>query len=392
MNLTENLTQIRQQIPALQNCTYLNTGWSGPPPRQAAAALQNRLTLELEQGPTTPNIYESGRQIQQQTRQAAARLLGADPDETLITRNTTEGLNIILSGLNWQPDDEILTCNQEHSSVLAPSWHLTQRHQVKTRILTIHPQDPQDAIIHQFQTALTPRTRLIFISHIQYSTGLRMPAAALTQLAHQHGAQILIDGAQTAAHIPINVHQDNYDYYSIPGQKWALGYEGVGALYIRRDLIPQIHPAHTGGRAITQQGDPAQPHSHQLNPDTIEKFLGGSHSVPLQAAFLAALQLIENIGLPQIETRNLQLAARLKTQLAQNPAVTIHSPADPASSSGLVTFAHANHPPETLTARLWQQHRIVTRPIQHPPAIRASLHFFNTEAEIDQLANAIAQL
>ena len=387
-----NIPDLRQEIPVLQNLTYLNTGWSGPPPRRAADALQQRIALELEQGPTAPEVYESGRQIQEQARAAAARILGADPDETLITRNTTEGLNIILSGLNWQPGDEILTCNLEHSSVLSPSWHLSQRYGVKTRVLDIAPHDSHDAIIAKFQAALTPRTRLIFVSHVQYSTGLRMPAAALCQLAHRHGAQILLDGAQTAAHIQLDVHADGFDYYSIPGQKWALGYEGVGALYIRRDLIPQIHPAHTGGRAVTQDGPPGQPGSYRLNPATIDKFLGGSASVPLQAAFLEAVRFIESVGIPQIEARNLRLAGRLKTQLAEIPAVSILSPADPVASSGLVSFAVGGHSAETVAARLWSDHRIVVRYIHYPPAVRASLHFFNTEAETDRLAAAVAEL
>ena len=97
-----DVQKLRDEIPVLRNLTYMNTGWSGPPPRQAAEAMQARAVLEAEQGPTTPGVYESGREIQEEARRSAARLLGADVDETLVTRNTTEGLNIVLSGLDWK--------------------------------------------------------------------------------------------------------------------------------------------------------------------------------------------------------------------------------------------------------------------------------------------------
>ena len=387
-----DVQKLRHEIPALQNLTYLNTGWSGPPPRRAAAALQERVALELEQGPTTPGVYESGQEIQAEARRAAARLLGADEDETLVTRNTTEGLNIVLSGLDWREGDEILTCNLEHSSVLSPSWHAAHRYGVKARVLDIAPHDSHEAIIGKFATAMTGRTRLIFVSHIEYSTGLRMPAAALCRLAHDHGAQILLDGAQTGGHIALDVHRDGFDYYSIPGQKWALGYEGVGALYIRRELIGQVHPAHTGGRAVTQEGEPGEPGGYRLNPSTMDKFLGGSGSVPLQAAFAEAVRFIESVGVPEIEARNLQLAARFKAQLAEISAVSILSPTDDAASCGLVSFAVAGQPADSVAARLWQERRIVVRQIHYPEAVRASLHFFNTEEEVDLLARAVAEL
>ena len=387
-----DVPKLRDEIPVLQNLIYLNTGWSGPPPRCAAAAMQERVALELAQGPTTPGVYESGREIQDAARRAAARLLGASPDETLVTRNTTEGLNIVLSGLDWRAGDEILTCNLEHSSVLAPSWHLGPRYGVQTRVLNVDPHDSPEAIVAKFAAAISGRTRLIFVSHIQYSTGLRMPAAALRRLAHDHGAQILLDGAQTGGQLRLDVAADGFDYYSIPGQKWALGYEGVGALYIRREHLARVHPAHTGGRGVIQDGAPGEPDSYRLNPATMDKFLGGSGSVPLQAAFVAAVGFIESVGLAEIEARNLALAARLKAQLAEIRGVTVLSPSDPDASSGLVSFAVAGQPADAVSARLWRERNIVVRQIHYPEAVRASLHFFNTEAEVDLLAAAVAEL
>ena len=387
-----DVQKLRDEIPVLRNLTYMNTGWSGPPPRAAAEAMQARVALEAEQGPTTPGVYESGREVQEEARRAAARLLGADVDETLVTRNTTEGLNIVLSGIDWKEGDEIVTCNLEHGSVLSPSWHIAHRYDGRVHVVDVDPHDSYETIVGKFAAAVTNRTRLIFVSHIEYSTGLRMPAAELCRLAHDNGAEIMLDGAQTGGHIALDMHRDGFDYYSIPGQKWVLGYEGVGALYIRRDLIDSVHPAHTGGRAVIQDGEPGSPDSYRLNTSSMDKFLGGSGSVPLQTAFVEAAKFIESVGVPEIEARNVALATRFKAQLAEISSVNVLSPMGDTQSAGLVSFAVAGQSPDAVVARLWQDHRIVVRQVHYPEVIRASLHFFNTEEEVDRLAQAVAEL
>ena len=384
-----DVQKLRDEIPVLANLTYLNTGWSGPPPRRVAQALKDRIDLELNEGPTTPTVQERGHEAQAQARQAAARLFNADPEEVLVTRNTTEGLNIVLSGLDWQEGDEIITCNLEHGSVLITSLVTGKRHGVKVRVVDLAPHDSRETILGKFESAFTSRTRLLFVSHVEYSTGLRMPAAELTRLTHDRGAQIMLDGAQTGGHVHLDMAEEEFDFYSIPGQKWVLGYEGVGALYIRRELIERVHPAHSGGRAVVH---PVDYDNVQLAAADMEKFHGGSSSVPLQAAFLEAVQFLEEVGVREIEERNRQLAARLKRQLSDIPAAQVYSPMEPELSSGLVSFALSGWEPPAAVERLWNDHRIVVRQVGYPPGIRASLHFFNTEDEVDQLAQAVKGL
>ena len=384
-----DVQMLRDEIPVLANLTYLNTGWSGPPPRRVAQSLKDRINLELNEGPTTPPVQERGREVQAQARRAAARLFNADPEEVMVTRNTTEGLNIVLSGLDWQEGDEIITCNLEHGSVLITSLVTGKRHGVKVRVVDLDPHDSRETILGKFEAAFTSRTRLLFVSHVEFSTGLRMPAAELTRLAHDRGAQIMLDGAQTGGHIHLDMAAEEFDFYSIPGQKWVLGYEGVGALYIRRELIERIYPAHSGGRAVVH---PVDYNNVQLAAADMEKFHGGSSSVPLQAAFLEAVQFVEEVGVREIEERNRQLAARLKRQLSDIPAVQVYSPMEPELSSGLVSFVLSGWEPPAAVERLWNDHRIVVRQVDFPPGIRASFHFFNTEDEVDQLAQAVKGL
>ena len=384
-----DVQKLREEIPVLSNLTYMNTGWSGPPPRRVAQALKERIDAELEQGPASLPVQQRGREVQAQARQAAARLLGADPEDVMVTRNTTEGLNIVLSGLDWQQGDEIITCNLEHGSVYITSLVTAKRHGAKVRVVDLDPHDSRETILEKFEAAFTPRTRMVFVSHVEYSTGLRMPARELCRLAHDRGAQIMLDGAQTGGHLHLDMKGEGFDFYSIPGQKWVLGYEGVGALYISREHIERVYPAHTGGRAVVH---PVDPDNVQLNAASMDKFLGGSASVPLQTAFLEAATFIEEIGVKEIEERNVQLADRLKRQLSDNPAVQVNSPMQADLSSGLVSFSVSGWEPPAVVERLWEDHRIAVRQVGYPSGVRASLHFFNTEDEVDQLAQAVGRL
>jgi L-cysteine/cystine lyase len=384
-----DVQKLRNEIPVLANLTYMNTGWSGPPPRRAAEAMKARTDLELERGPTTADVYESGRIVQADAREAAARLLNAPLESVLVTRNTTEGLNIVMSGLDWREGDEIITCNLEHGSVLVPTLMLGERCGVKAEVAMLDPHDSKETVLQKFEDAFTPNTRMVFVSHVEYSTGMRMPVEELCRMAHDHGAMIMLDGAQTGGHIKLDTTAQSFDFYSIPGQKWVLGYEGVGALYIRHDLIPQVHPAHTGGRALVP---PVTPDHIEPNPTVMEKFVGGSSSVPLQAAFLEAARFIESIGVENIEVRDLELAEGLKAKLRRLSGVTVLSPEDPGLSAGLVSFAVEGWEPRAVVEHLWSNHRIVVRQVQYPAAVRASLHFFNTEDEVEQLAEAVKAL
>ena len=384
-----DIDKIRSQIPVLAHTAYMNTGWSGPAPRRVAQAMKDRIDLELEQGTTTSGVYEAGKEIQEQAQAAAARIFNASIDEVMVTRNTTEGLNIVLSGLDWQQGDEIIICDMEHGSVIAPAQLIGQRYGVAVKVVDLEVNDSTETIVTKIVAAFTPKTRMVFISHILYATGRRMPAEEIRRATKDRGILMMLDGAQTGGHIELDMARSGFDFYSIPGQKWLLGYEGSGALYIRREHLERIHPAHTGGRAIAR---PANAHNFQPVADSMEKFLGGSVSVPVQAAFLEATKFIEEAGIYNIETRNLDLAESAKAKLSEVAGVTVLSPSERRDSSGLVTFAVEGQTPISVVERLWEDHKIVVRQVGHPAGVRVSLHFFNTEEEVELLVGGVREL
>ena len=384
-----DVENIRSQIPVLAHTAYLNTGWSGPPPTRVARAMKERIDQELEQGPIMPEVLAAGREIQTQAREAAARMLNASVEEVLVTRNTTEGLNIVLSGLDWNQGDEIIICDMEHGSVIAPAQFIGQRYGVAVKVVDLETFDSSEVILTKIEAAFTPKTRMVFVSHILYATGRRMPAEDLRMLTKDKGVLLMLDGAQTGGHIDLDMARSGFDFYSIPGQKWILGYEGSGALFIRQEHLERIHPAHTGGRGVAS---PADAHNFQPVTDSMEKFLGGSVSVPVQVAFLEATKFIEEIGIKNIEERNLDLAESAKAKLSEVPGVTVHSPPERRDSSGLVSFSIAGQEPVPIVEKLWENHRLVVRQVGYPAGVRASLHFFNTEEEVDLLVGGVREL
>ena len=387
-----DIQNIRQQIPVCQRMTYVNTGMSGPSPTQVVDAIKKRLDHELFEGAASPDVRAEGLEIRDQAKQAVAKLLNASPEEICLTKNTTDGLNHVMNGITWQNGDEIVTCSLEHGSVLVPSHFQGLRHGVNVKVLTLEPDEPRDSILEKVQAALTERTRLVFLSHVEYSSGLRMPVKEIRQMIQNRGGRdvmLLLDGAQTAGHIALDMKDLDCEFYSIPGQKWLLGPEGVGALYIREDMISQVQPHHVAGRATVSNHDP-----YRIEPITgsMDKFLMTSTSAALQAGMLEAINFVQGVGVDEIESRVLDLASSLKQGLAEVRGVTVISPLDRESSSGLVSFSVDGLEPTEAVSRLWERDRIVCRQVAFPACVRVSLHFFNTEEEVNQIVDSVGNL
>ena len=384
-----DVARLREQIPACQKMVYVNTGWSGPSPVSVVQAITARLDYEMEMGPTSPEVYLSGKEIYAKTKDAVAGLLNASPDELCLTENTTDGLNMVMNGLKWGQGDEIITCNLEHGSVLIPSYYKQQRHGAVVKVLSLASDEPWESILDKVEAAITERTRLIFFSHIQYSCGLRMPVKEIRQLTKGRGILMLLDGAQTAGHISLDMKDIDCDFYSIPGQKWLLGSEGVGALYVRQELVPQVEPMKVAGWSALPQQDP---YLFEPNTGSMDKFLGTSASAALRAGMLEAIAFIQGIGVEEIERRNLSLASSLKQALQEIPGVKVLTSMNEYSASGLVSFAVDEVDPKTVVARFWDQHQILARSVEYPSCVRVSLHFFNTEDEVSKVVEAVREL
>ena len=142
-----DVESFRQQIPVCQRAAYLNTGMSGPSPVPVVDAIKQRLDYEMEEGSGSPDVNSSGRSVREAARQCVASFLNASPEEICVTKNTTDGLNMVLNGLTWNPGDEIVTCDLEHSSVLVPTYYKQRQSGVVMKVLSMAPDEPMESIL-----------------------------------------------------------------------------------------------------------------------------------------------------------------------------------------------------------------------------------------------------
>ena len=384
-----DVAKLREQIPTTGRMTYLNTGWAGPSPVSVLDAIKTRLDYESDNGPASIDVVESGKALELAAKEAVAGLINASPDEVLLTGNTSEGMNVVMTGLPWRPGDEIITCDLEHTSVLMPAYHLQARRDVRIRVLHLRPDETHESILAQVEDALSERTRMVLFSHVQYSSGLRMPVEEIRALTRTRGVWMLLDGAQGAGHIPVDVRAIDCDFYSLSGQKWLLGPDGTGALYIRESLIPVVEPIRTGMKSVKEFD-----YSGGYVPDTrtTDKFKAGAANVALRAGFVEAVSFVQRVRVPAIDERNRTLAALLKTALSDVPGVTVLSPLEGPGCSGLVSFTVEGAEPKESCAWFWDTHRIAVRDVEQPACLRASLDFFNTEGEVAGLVDAVREL
>ncbi len=384
-----DVAQIREALPVTRNTIYMNTGWSGPSPVRVTRRITEQLEWEMDRGPATLDAVARSREVSQALTGAVAGLLHAPLECIALTQNTTQGLVIVVNGMDWRSGDELVTCSLEHPAVMLPSLFLQNSHGVRVRVADLSPQDDREAILTKIESCLSPRTRLVFLSHIQYSCGLRLPIREIAAMAHQRGAYLLLDGAQCAGQIVLDMEALDCDFYSIPSQKWLLGPDGAGALYLRKELIPEITPRYPAYAAAESRDRAVL--EVKMNAASPRKFNLSTTSTALEAGMAEAIAYNQEIGGAAIETRSLYLADVLKRALLDIPGVTLTCPSDQELSSGLVTFTVAGREPLQVVEALWQHH-IAGRQVPEPSGIRLCTTFFNTEDEMQRVAEAVMEI
>jgi L-cysteine/cystine lyase len=393
--LDDRIEAIRDEAPAVRATVYLNTGTCGPLPRRAVATIRDAFQDELEHGRIAPNHYPAMAEQVNGMKAAIASIVGCDPEELALTRHTTDGMNIALAGLAWQPGDEIIVTNIEHPSGLLPSFLARRRYDVVTRIADIGlGGGPAEEIVAAFERQITPRTRLIVLSHIPYTTGAVLPLAEITSMAHAHGVRVLADAAQSYGQIPLDLHAFGVDFYAMPGQKWMCGPEGTGAFYVRAESLGALEQTFAGPFGMVFGSLDYLGASYELRAGA-GRFDVGSMSLPLLAGQLAATRWIrDEVGITAATQRIRQLGHYAAAALDALEGVRVVTPQD--RMAGLIAFEVEGMDPEDLTQRLLAEHnitiRFVDRYINNPRAARISTGFYNTREDIDRLVDAIRGL
>jgi len=385
-----NISGLRDSISATRDIIYLNTGWAGPSPEAVVTRIQTVLEEERSVGPASLAGLRLSKEARERAQSAVAELFKVDAEEILLTHGTTEGVHIVLYGFPWRPGDELVTCDLEHPAIATAATVLTERYSVSVRRLEVPPDAAEAEMAELFSAAIGPQTRVVALSHVQYSCGLRLPVRSIADAAHRVGALLLVDGAQTAGQIPLDLRQLGTDFYAISGQKWLLGPEGTGALFIAQALSRSLEPlltTHSLADAWDRHVEPLVGGGYPLR-----RFSAASQNTALVAGFAEAVSLLLETGIEIIEAKANDMADRLRSRLAAIPGCSITGPMAPDVSCGLVSVAVEGWPPPRLVDELWTRWRIAARAVGYPPAVRFSVAAFNTEAEIDMVIDALGSL
>ena len=378
-----NVQELRDLLPITRGWAYLNTGWAGPTPTRVLRRIAEVLDQEAVLGPASPQGLAFTRKFAEEARKAVAQLVGASAEEIALTHSTTEGVNAVLHGLDWKPGDELLTCTLEHPAIAGPAQVLAERHGVHVVPAAIAPQATQDEALASIAGAITAHTRLVSLSHIQFTCGLLMPIKEIAQAAHERGVPVLVDGAQSVGHIRVDMRELDCDFYAFSGQKWLMGPVGTGALYVHSDRASMLRPLFVSAQRAQERSESRPP---LANLSLV------SQSPGLVAGFAEAVSIALETGVDVIEQQVLGLGDLLRQQLGAVPGCQVLGPQSPGAACGLVTMGLDGWPPNELAEALEQRFRVIARLVHNPDGVRFSTAYFNTEAELAQVSQAVSEL
>lgn len=376
--------RLREQLPAVRATGYFNAGSNGPMPAIAVDALHAAFEREVAEGRIVPGTYERNRARNRERAALAAELFGADADEIALSHSSGEGISTVLMGLRWAAGDEVVTTTLEHPSLLNPLFLLAHRFGVVPRIVEIG--DGGGDVVGALAEAIGRRTRLLALSHLMWASGAVVPLRQIAEVARERGVFLLVDGAQSAGQIPIDLHGLGVDAYATSGQKWLCGPEGTGFLYLRRDRFADVAPTYLRYATFDPSG-------YVLPHPSAQRYEIGEFFAPALAAQEAALRwLRDEVGLAWAYGRIADLGRRAHAGLSAVPGLSVLTPAH--RMAGLVNFATPLLRPQEIAQRLHDRgftiRYVDARPC--PISARASVGWWNTEAEVDGLVAAVAEV
>jgi L-cysteine/cystine lyase len=381
--------ELRALMPALANKTYFNYGGQGPLPTPSLEAITAAWRQIQELGPFSADVWPFVERTMADLRQRLAGWLGVGPHRLAFTENVTSGCVLPLWGLPWRGGDQLLLSDCEHPGVVAACRELARRHDLELRSLPVRdlvqgPEAVDAALLERLASALTPRTRLLVLSHLLWNTGQLMPIAAVAERLRSHPARpwLLVDAAQSLGSIPVAEAAAAADIYACTGHKWCCGPEGLGVVALSERLLSEAQPTLIGWRSLREEGAAGSP----FHTDG-RRFEVATSCLPLFAGLNRSLQLLEAEGdAPQRLARIRQLAGRLWRSLGQLPGLTPLLQVPPPA--GLVSFSVAGTTPEEVVRQLGER-RIWLRSLDDPRCLRACTHITTTSAEVDLLLDAM---
>ncbi len=398
-----NVESTRRDFPILslrredgKPLIYLDNAATTLKPRQVIDTIVSyyeRYTANVHRG-----LYKLSQEVTtlyENSREAIARFIKADSSEIVFTKNATEGINIVAYGLNWSPRDEIITTIMEHHSNLVPWQIIRDRFKVNLKFLDVT--DEGYLNVENLPSLISERTRLLTLTHISNVLGTINPIEELVKIAHEHNVLVLIDAAQSAPHIPIDVKRIGCDFLVFSGHK-MLGPTGIGVLYVNKNASEVLQPPFGGGEMISR----VDLTKTEWN-DVPWRFEPGTPNVAGALGLAAAVDYLKNIGMNNVREHEIQLTELALRRLGDLKRVTIYGPKKAEDRGGLIAFNVEGVNSHDVALLLDELENIAVRSGLHcaeplhkrfkvQSSVRASFYVYNTVEEVEVFCDAVEKI
>ncbi|OPY55016.1 MAG: putative cysteine desulfurase 2 [Methanosaeta sp. PtaU1.Bin112] len=390
-----NVQKIKADFPILKDVTYLDSASTSLTPQPVLDAISDY--YHGYKANVGRGVYRMAQMADQRYRDAhrkAANFIGSQEGVTIFTRNSTESINIVARGLTWKKGQSIVTTLLEHHSNLLP-WMRLREKGLDLQILTPDRMgmiDPAD-----FEKAITKETRLVAVTQLSNSLGTVLPVKEICKICHEKGAALLVDGAQSVPHMPIDVKDINCDFLAFSGHK-MLAPMGSGVLWMRKE--EGVEPLLVGGGMVADVGEDG----YEIKKG-YEGFEAGTPDISAGIGLGAAADYLSQVGMEEIHRHEQKLTARLLAGLEQIKGVVVYGPGSCGMArGGVVSFAVEGLLPHEVALMLDQASSICVRSGYHcciplmkhlglkNGTVRASLYLYNTEEDIEKLLTSLEQI
>jgi cysteine desulfurase / selenocysteine lyase len=386
---------IRQDFPFLQACHYLDSASVCPAPRQTVDVMSSfYFEHPLNYGVGEFLLSRKAKASVDRARETVAEFVGAFPDEIVFTKNTTEAINTVARGLHWQEGDGVVLTTLEHQSNIIPWLRVAEDAKLNVYYLA-HGNDGLVSPTALKTLLENHRIRMVALTHVSNVLGTIQDVSTLVGLAKERGALTLIDAAQSAGRVPVDVAGIGCDFATFCGRKALMGPQGTGFLYGRKELLKDLMPLTVGSRAAdTEDGKQyhyqAPPHRFEAGVLNTSGVIGLSRSI----------QYLSDLGSRVVTQRITELSRVLLQTLAERKGIVVHSPRSVEAQAGIVSWSMPGTTPTAVSQWLdkemavavatgHQGSRLVTRPLAPEGIIRTSVHWFNTNEDIGALADGL---
>ncbi len=310
-----------------------------------------------------------------------AEMVGALADEVVITRNTTESLDMVIGGLDWKPGDEAIMVEQDYGAMIEMFKQVARRHGVVNKILSLplHPKSDEE-IVDLYAGAITEKTRLLMVCHMINITGQILPIQKICDMAHKKGVMVMVDGAHAVAHIQFRMPDLHCDFYGSSLHKWLSTPLGAGLLWVKKENIGKVWP-------LLAEGDRPLDDISRLNHI-------GTHPAATDLTISDAIDFYRMIGPERKEARLRYLQNYWSSKVRDLPHINLNTPADPARSCGIANVGVKGMKASEVADMLMKKYKIFTVPIdgQSVNGCRITPNIYTTPAELDVLVEALTKV